>query len=90
MFTLISRENTLIILASKCTKCKNAKSGAIIYARVGENRSKSRNLSNEHLFDLCFFEDTGIHIHIYIYTVYIYMYIYIYIGVYIYMYIWVI
>jgi hypothetical protein len=42
VFTLISRENTFTILASRCTKCKN----------VEKNRSKSRNLSNEHLFVL--------------------------------------
>ena len=41
----------------KCQKWCN-------YARVGENRSKSRNLSNEHLFVfLCFFSRIQVCIH---------------------------
>ena len=49
LFMLISRENTLIISASKCTKCKTATKWCN-YAHVEKNRSKSRNLSNEDLF----------------------------------------
>ena len=41
----------------KCQKWCN-------YACVGENRSKSRHLSNEHLFVFFFFEDTGVYIYI--------------------------
>ena len=57
VFTLISRENTLIILASKCTKRKNAKSGAItLMWRKRAQKAEISQMSNY----LCFFEDTGI------------------------------
>ena len=49
VFTLISWENTLIFLASKCTKCKNAKSGAITLM-WRKTAQKNRNLANKHLF----------------------------------------
>ena len=48
-FSRYSRENTLIFFASKCQKVQNCQKRCN-YAHVEENRSKSRNLSNEHLF----------------------------------------
>ena len=62
---LFPGKKTLIILASTCTKCKHAKSGAITcnYAHVAKNCSESRHLSNEH----CAFSRIQISIYI-IYT----------------------
>ena len=47
-FIVISRENTLMILASKCRKCKHAKSGAITLMCIKTNQ-KAAKVSNEHL-----------------------------------------
>ena len=59
-FIVISRDNTLMILASKCRKCKHAKSGAITLMCIKTNQKASK-VSNEHLIIyLCFFKDTGI------------------------------
>ena len=53
-FIVISRENTLMILASKCRKCKHAKSGAITLMCIKTNQ-KAAKVSNEHLIIyLCF------------------------------------
>ena len=71
VFTLISWENTLIFLASKCTKCKNAKSGAITLMWE-KTAQKNRNLANKHLFVFSRIQDI---IYIYIYT-HIIIYIY--------------
>ena len=56
VFTLTSRENTLIILASKCTKCKNAKSGAITL--TWRKTAQKAEISQMSIY-LCRFEDTG-------------------------------
>ena len=69
IFKLISRKNTLIILASKCTKCKNARSGGI--SLMWRKTAQKAEIS-EMSISLCFFEDTGIFIYIYIF---IYLYI---------------
>ena len=69
VFTLISWENTLIFLASKCTKCKNAKSGAITLM-WRKTAQKNRNLANKHLFVFSRIQDIiyiYIHTHNYIY-----------------------
>ena len=57
VFTLISRENT-IILVSKCTRCKNGKSGAITLRW----RKKTQKTENSQMSIYFYFsEDTGMH-----------------------------
>ena len=48
VFTLISWQNTIIILASKCTECQKCQKWCSC-VHVEKSCSKSRNLSNEHL-----------------------------------------
>jgi len=74
---LISRKNTLIIWASKCTKCKNARSGGI--SLMWRKTAQKAEIS-EMSISLCFFEDTGIYIYIFIFIyLFIYSFIYIYV-----------
>ena len=56
VFLLCSRENVLIILASKCTKCKLAKSGATL---LSWRRTTYTLKPSQTSIYLCFFEDTG-------------------------------
>ena len=61
----ISRENTLLILASKCTKCKTAKSGAITL--MWRKTAQKAEISQTSIF-LCFFNDAGIYMYVTTFT----------------------
>jgi hypothetical protein len=57
-FSRYSRENTLIFFASKCRKCKTAKSGAITL--MWRKTAQKAEISQMNIC-LCFFEDADIY-----------------------------